>query len=102
MNYRYHIKYGLRSDDRARSAFIVCDPGLVNMRAQYIVDAFYDNLVEQGAIFDNTIDYYVEQVRDELAKEHNEWCEDAIWVEAYTRYYTHRSLATWYQVEEAY
>ena len=102
MNYRYHIKYGLRSDDRARSAFIVCDPGLVNMRAQYIVDAFYDNLVEQGVIFDNTIDYYVEQVRDELAKEHNEWCEDAIWVEAYTRYYTHRSLATWYQVEEAY
>ena len=92
----------MRSDDRARSAFIVCDPGMVNMRAQYIVDAFYDNLVEQGVIFDNTIDYYVEQVRDELAKEHNEWCEDAIWVEAYTRYYTHRSLATWYQVEEAY
>lgn len=102
MIYRYRVKYGLRSDDRARSAFIVCDPGIVNMRAQYIVDAFYDNLVEQGVIFDNTIDYYVEQVRDELAKEHNEWCEDAIWVEAYTRYYTHRSLATWYQVEEAY
>ena len=102
MNYRYRVKYGLRSDDRARSAFIVCDPGMVNMRAQYIVDAFYDNLVEQGVIFDNTIDYYVEQVRDELAKEHNEWCEDAIWVEAYTRNYTHRSLATWYQVEEAY
>lgn len=100
MNYRYHVKYGLRSDDRARSAFIVCDPSMVNMRAQYIVDAFYDNLVEQGVIFDNTIDYYVEQVRDELAKEHNEWCEDAIWVEAYTRYYTHRSLATWYQVEK--
>lgn len=75
---------------------------MANMRAQHIVDAFYDNLVEQGVIFDNTIDYYVEQVRDELAKEHNEWCEDAIWVEAYTRYYTHRSLATWYQVEEAY
>lgn len=102
MNYRYRVKYGLRSDDRARSVFIVCDPGVVNMRAQTIVDAFYDNLVEQGVIFDNTIDYYVEQVRDELAKEHNEWCEDAIWVEAYTRYYTHRSLATWYQVEEAY
>lgn len=102
MNCRYRVKYGLRSDDRARTAFIVCDPGVVNMRAQYIVDAFYDNLVEQGVIFDNTIDYYVEQVRDELAKEHNEWCEDAIWVEAYTRYYTHRSLATWYQVEEAY
>lgn len=102
MNYRYRVKYGLRSDDRARSAFIVCDPDMANMRAQHIVDAFYDNLVEQGVIFDNTIDYYVEQVRDELAKEHNEWCEDAIWVEAYTRYYTHRSLATWYQVEEAY
>ena len=102
MNYRYRVKYGLRSDDRARTAFIVCDPGMVNMRAQHIVDAFYDNLVEQGVIFDNTIDYYVEQVRDELAKEHNEWCEDAIWVEAYTRYYTHRSFATWYQVEEAY
>lgn len=102
MNYRYRVKYGLRSDDRARSAFIVCDPGIANMRAQIVVDAFYDNLVEQGVIFDNTIDYYVEQVRDELAKEHNEWCEDAIWVEAYTRYYTHRSLATWYQVEEAY
>lgn len=102
MNYRYRVKYGLRSDDRARTVFIVCDPGMANMRAQYIVDAFYDNLVEQGVIFDNTIDYYVEQVRDELAKEHNEWCEDAIWVEAYTRYYTHRSLATWYQVEEAY
>lgn len=102
MNYRYHIKYGLRSDDRARSAFIVCDPGMVNMRAQHIVDAFYDNSVEQGVIFDNTIDYYVEQVRDELAKKHNEWCEDAIWVEAYARYYIHRFLATWYQVEEAY
>ena len=102
MNYRYHIKYGLRSDDRARSAFIVCDPGMVNMRAQIIVDAFYDNLVEQGVIFDNTIDYYVEQVRDELAKEHIQWVEEAIWVDAYTRYYTHRSLATWYQVEEAY
>ena len=102
MNYRYRVKYGLRSDDRARFAFIVCDPSMANMRAQIVVDAFYDNLVEQGVIFDNTIDYYVEQVRDELAKEHNEWCEDAIWVEAYTRYYTHRSLATWYQVEEAY
>ena len=68
MNYRYHVKYGLRSDDRAYSAFIVCDPGVVNMRAQTIVDAFYDNLVEQGVIFDNTIDYYVEQVRDELAE----------------------------------
>ena len=45
MNYRYHIKYGLRSDDRARSAFIVCDSGMVNMRAQHIVDAFYDNSV---------------------------------------------------------
>ena len=102
MNYRYHIKYGLRSDDRARSAFIVCDPGMVNLRAQTIVDAFYDNLVEQGVIFDNTIDYYVEQVRDELAKEHIQWAEEAIWVDAHTRYYTHRSLATWYQVEEAY
>lgn len=99
MNYRYRIKYGLRSGDRIHSVFIVCDPGMVDMRAQIIVEAFYDNLVEQGAIFDNTIDYYVEQVRDELAKEHNEWCKDAIWVEAYTRYYTHRSLATWYQVE---
>ena len=57
MNYRYHVKYGLRSDDRAHSAFIVCDPGVVNMRAQTIVDAFYDNLVEQGVIFDNTIHY---------------------------------------------
>lgn len=102
MNYRYHIKYGLKSDDRACSAFIVCDPGIVNMRAQFIVDTFYDNLVEQGVIFDNTIDYYVEQVRDELAKEHIQWAEEAIWVDAYTRYYTYRSLATWYQVEEVY
>ena len=102
MNYRYHIKYGLRSDDRARSAFIVCDPGMANMRAQIVVDAFYDNLVEQGVIFDNTIDYYVEQVRDELAKKKTKWAEENIWNEAYLRYYTHRSLATWYQVEEAY
>lgn len=102
MNYRYHIKYGLKSDDQAHSAFIVCDPGIVNMRAQFIVDTFYDNLVEQGVIFDNTIDYYVEQVRDELAKEHIQWAEEAIWVDAYARYYTYRSLATWYQVEEAY
>ena len=102
MNYRYHVKYGLRSDDRAHSTFIVCDPGVVNMRAQTIVDAFYDNLVEQGVIFDNTIDYYVEQVRDELAEKHIQWAEEAIWVDAYTRYYTDRSLATWYQVEEAY
>ena len=102
MNYRYHVKYGLKSDDRAQSAFIVCDPSVVNMRAQTIVDTFYDNLVEQGVIFDNTIDYYVEQVRDELAKEHIQWVEEAIWVDAYTRYCTHRSLATWYQVEEAY
>lgn len=75
---------------------------MVNLRAQTIVNAFYDNLVEQGVIFDNTIDYYVEQVRDELAKEHIQWAEEAIWVDAYTRCYTHRSLATWYQVEEAY
>ena len=102
MNYRYHVKYGLKSDDRAHSAFIVCDPGMVNLRAQTIVDTFYDNLVEQGVIFDNTIDYYVEQVRDELAEKHIQWAEEAIWVDAYTRYYTHRSLATWYQVEEAY
>lgn len=102
MNYRYRVKYGLRSDDRARSAFIVCDPSLVNMRAQHIVDAFYDNSVEQGVIFDNTIDYYVEQVRDELAEKKTKLSEDDIWSEAYTRYYTHRSLATWYQVEEAY
>lgn len=102
MNYRYYVKYGLRSGDRTRSVFIVCDPSMVNLRAQTIVDAFYDNLVEQGVIFDNTIDYYVEQVRDELAKEHIQWAEEAIWVDAYTRYYTHRSLATWYQVEEAY
>lgn len=102
MNYRYHIKYGLRSDDRARSAFIVCDPGMADMRAQTIVDAFYDNLVEQGVIFDNTIDYYVEQVRDELAEKRTKLNEEDIWSEAYTRYYTHRSLATWYQVEEAY
>lgn len=102
MNYRYHIKYGLRSDDRARSAFIVCDPSMANMRAQIVVDAFYDNLVEQGVIFDNTIDYYVEQVRDELAEKKTKLSEEDIWSEAYTRYYTHRSLATWYQVEEAY
>lgn len=102
MNYRYHVKYGLKSDDRARSVFIVCDPNMADLRAQTIVDAFYDNLVEQGVIFDNTIDYYVEQVRDELAKEHIQWAEEAIWVDAYLRYYTHRSLATWYQVEEAY
>ena len=102
MNYRYRVKYGLRSDDRACSAFIVCDPGMANMRAQYIVDVFYDNLVEQGVIFDNTIDYYVEQVRDELAEKKTKLSEDDIWSEAYTRYYTHRSLATWYQVEEAY
>ena len=102
MNYRYHVKYGLKSDDRAHSVFIVCDPGVVNMRAQTIVDTFYDNLVEQGVIFDNTIDYYVEQVRDELAEKHIQWAEEAILVDAYTRYYTHRSLATWYQVEEAY
>lgn len=102
MNYRYHVKYGLRSDDKARSAFIVCDPDVVNMRAQIIVDAFYDNLVERGVIFDNTINYYVEQVHDELAKENIQWCEDAIWVDAYTRYYAHRSLATWYQIEEVY
>ena len=102
MNYRYRVKYGLRADDRARSVFIVCDPGVVNMRAQTIVDAFYDNLVEQGVIFDNTIDYYVEQVRDELAEKKTKWSEENIWNEAYLRYYTHRSLATWYQVEEAY
>lgn len=56
MNYRYHVKYGLKSEDQARSVFIVCDPSVVNLRAQTIVDAFYDNLVEQGVIFDNTID----------------------------------------------
>ena len=102
MNYRYHIKYGLKSKDQVRSVFLVCDPNMIDMRAQAIVDAFYDNLGERGIIFDNTIDYYVEQVRDELAKEHIQWVEEAIWVDAYTRYYTHRSLATWYQVEEAY
>lgn len=102
MNYRYRVKYGLRSGDRARTAFIVCDPGMANMRAQIIVDTFYDNSVEQGVIFDNTIDYYVEQVRDELAEKKTKLSEDDIWSEAYTRYYTHRSLATWYQVEEAY
>lgn len=99
MNYRYHIKYGLRSGDRIHSVFIVCDPDMVDMRAQTIIDAFYDNLVEQGVIKDNTIDYYVERVRDELAKNGNEWSKEAIWGEAYVRYYTHRSLATWYQVE---
>lgn len=102
MNYRYHVKYGLRSDDRARSTFIVCSPNAVSTNAQAIVDAFYDNLVEQSVIFDNTIDYYVEQVRDELAEKKTKWSEEDIWGEAYTRYYTHRSLATWYQVEEAY
>ena len=102
MNYRYHIKYGLRSDDRARFAFIVCDPNMADLRAQTIVDAFYDNLVEQGVIFDNNIDYYVEQVRDELAEKKTKWSEEDIWSEAYLRYYAHRSLATWYQVEEAY
>lgn len=102
MNYHYHVKYGLRSDDQIHSVFIVCDPNMIDLRAQTIVDAFYDNLVEQDVIFDNNIDYYVEQVRDELAKEHIQWAEEAIWVDAYTRYYTHRSLATWYQVEEVY
>ncbi len=99
MNYRYRIKYGLRSGDRIHSVFIVCDPGMADMRAQIIVEAFYDNLVEQGAIFDNTINYYIERVRDELAKNGNEWSEEAILGEAYVRYYTHRSLATWYQIE---
>ena len=51
MNYRYHVKYGLKSDDRAHSAFIVCDSSTANMRAQTIVDTFYDNLVEQSFIF---------------------------------------------------
>ena len=100
MNYHYYIKYGLRSGDRIHSVFIVCDPGMANMRAQIIVDAFYDNLVEQEAILDNTIYYYVEQVRDEQAEKKTKLNEEDIWSEAYTRYYTHRSLATWYQIEK--
>lgn len=102
MNYRYHVKYGLRSDDQVHSVFIVCDPNMIDLRAQTIVDAFYDNLVEQSVIFDNNIDYYVERVRNELVRKKTEWSEEAIWGEAYIRYYTHRSLATWYQVEETY
>ena len=47
-------------------------------------------------------DEMLRQVRDELAEKHIQWAEEAIWIDAYTRYYTHRSLATWYQVEEAY
>lgn len=99
MNYHYHVKYGLRSGDRTRSVFIVCDPNSIDLRAQTIVDAFYDNLVEQGVIYDNNIDYYVERVRNEVAGKKTEWSEESIWGEAYIRYYTHRSLATWYQID---
>ncbi len=100
--YRYHVKYGLKSDDRARSAFIVCGPNDAETRAQDIVNTFYDNSVEMGVIFDNTIDYYVEQMRDELAEKGVELDEVSIWAEAYMRYYTHRSHAIWYEVYEAY
>lgn len=100
--FRYHVKYGLKSEDRARSAFIVCNQEDADMRAKDIVNTFYDNSVEQGIIFDNTIDYYVEKVRDELAKKDIEWSEGAIWAEAYMSYFTHRALSTWYQVDEAY
>lgn len=103
MMYRYLVKYGLKSDDRARSVFIVCSGfNDAKKRAEDIVNTFYDNSVEQGIIFDNTIDYYVEQMRDELAEKGTELDETSIWTEAYMRYYTHRSHATWYQIDEAY
>lgn len=100
--YRYRVNYGWRADNRARTAFIVCDPNMVDMRAQDIVNTFYDNSVEQGIIFDNTIEYYIEKVRDELTKNDKEWSEDDIWTEAYLCYYTHRASVTWYEVYKVY
>lgn len=98
--YHYCIKYGLKNNDRTHTTFVVCTANEIETRAKDVVNTFYDNLVEQGIIFDNTLDYHVKKVQNELAQKNIEWCEDAIWIEAYMSYCIHRSLATWYQIEE--
>ena len=99
--YRYRVNYGLNSEDHARTAFIIDYPDRIAGRAFDIANAYYDNMVEQGVIFDYTIEDHAEQIRKELAEENKTgWTEEDIWVVALSHYLEQRHRAIWYKYEE--
>lgn len=98
--YRYRVNYGLSSDERARTAFIVDYPDRIAERASDIANVYYDNMVEQGVIFDYAIGDHVKQIRKEIVEDKTDWTEEDIWVVALSRYLEQRHRAIWYNFEE--
>ena len=99
--YRYRVNYGLKSDDRVRTTFIVDTPSPAAGRAHDIAQDYYDNMIERGIIFDDSLVDHVERVRKELAERNwTDWSEDAIWNKAFDRYCKQREFAIWYNYEE--
>lgn len=99
--YRYRVNYGLESEEYTRTAFIVDYPDRIADRAFDIANAYYDNMVEQGVIFDYTIGDHVEQIRKEIVEENKtDWTEEDIWAVALSRYLEQRHRTVWYNFGE--
>ncbi len=96
----YRVMYGLKTEERARTAFIVDTRERIDERAHNIAEAYYDNMLERGVIFGDTIEDHVKKVHEELAERNwTGWSEKAIWFKAMVRYGRQREKAIWWEWE---